>query len=326
MIKIKKIDFGGYGIDHISSSINLRAIALTKYCLLNGSLTGVDSPHFKATIPIELTIHSKISTIQNDFSIKDIIFGDSAELVVCACNEHSVIYCEKRGNLIFKCSGSENEYISSSEYITYENYYNVFVIEESVDYSNKKVTTFDMDLNIINCCVMAFSQPNKYAIEKLNRQSTFNNYIGELRERHPDLIIDCNFNSFNRNSSNCLIAVCYEVQAQREYVVKFNNDKRIEWKLAISDNITTNNILVLENCFFMLYYTDKHGNKWRLSQVSNDGEYLDSYDFKGMDAILTFYNEKPTIIYNDISKLTSEQKLILKITGDVGPAVMLIVE
>lgn len=124
-----------------------------------------------------------------------------------------------------------------------------------------------------------------------------------------------------------LIAACYDRQTQKEYIVKFNKSKEIAWKADISENATTDNILVLENCFYVLYFTDKRGNEWRLTKFTNDGAPVDNYNFKGFDARLTLYNKKPVIVYKDFSVLTPQQKLIQKTTGEfIGPAAMLIVD
>ncbi len=327
MIKTQKVDFDGYGIDYIPNSIDLRAIALTKYHLANESVFAKDNTTFDIAVPIELDIFSKISVVKDDFSIKDIVGERNVEFIVCGCNEHSIIYCEKKENLIFKCTSSKNEYISSSEGVTYEYYDGVFVVEESVDYDNKKVTAFDMDLNVISSCVIDFSEPNKFEIEKLSKKSEFNNYTFELQESYPNLYIDWNFNAFNENTSQYLIAACYDKKSQKEYLVKFNKSKEITWKLELFDSIMTDNILVLENYFYALYHTDKRGNKWRLSKCTNNGKILDNYDFIGGDARLTLYNEKPIVVYKDFSMLTLQQKMILKTTGEyIGPAAMIIVE
>lgn len=264
-MKIQKVDFDGYGIDYIRKDIDLRVIALTKYCLVDESVFQTGKPVLGTAVPIELDIYSKISAVQSDFSLKDIVPESNVELAICAYNESSVIYCEKRENQIFKCTSSENEYISFSDSIFYECYDDVFVVEESDDYGSKKVIAFDMELNKINSSVIASSDFNEYEIAKQNKQSVFNNY--------------------------------------------------------------TDNTLVFESCYYVLDFTDKRGNKWRLTKFANDGQPLDDYDFRGGDARLTLYNRKPVIVYKDFSVLTPQQKLIYKTTGGfIGPAAMLIVD
>lgn len=325
MMKIRKADFDGYGIDYIRKNIDLRAIALTKYRLVNENVFETGKPMFSTAVPIELDIYSKISAVQSDFSVKDIVSVSNYELAVCACNEHSIIYCEKRENLIYKSSSSENVYISSSGSISYECYDDIFVIEESDDLGSKKVTAFDMDLHIISSSIMACSDINEYEIDKLNKQSAFNNYTGELRETYPDLSIDFNFNAFNE-ASHYLIAACYDRQTQKEYIVKFNKSKEIAWKIEMSGNFTTDNILVLKNCFYVLYFTGRV-HKWRLTKFTNDGQPLDNYDFTGGDARLTLYSKKPVIVFTDISKFTPWQKRLAKISdGSIGPAAMLVID
>lgn len=325
-MKIQKADFDGYGIDYIRKNIDLRMVALTKYRLVNENVFETGKPMFGTAVPIELDIYSKISAVQSDFSLNDIIPDSNYELAVCACNDNAVIYCEKRENSIFKCTSSENEYISYSDDVFYECYDDVFVIEESDDCGRKKVIAFDMALNIISSSVIASSDFNEYQIAKQNKQSAFNNYTGELREAYPDLSIDFDFNAFNENT-HYLVATCYDRQAQKEYIVKFNKSKEIAWKTELSENATTDNILVLENCFYALYFTDKRGNKWRLTKFTNDGQTLDNYEFKGGDARLTLYNKKPVIVYKDFSALTPRQKLIYKNTGEfICHAAMLIVD
>ena len=318
MIKMRKADFDGFGIDHIQKTINLKAIGLIKYRPVNENA-------FETGEPIKLDIYSKISTVQNDFSLKDIIAESNVEFVVCGFNGRSVIYCEKRENPIFKSSTSKNEYISSSDSISYQCYDDIFIVEEE-DCGSKKVTAFDMDLNIISSSVMDCSELNEYEIDRLNKQSAFNNYTGELREAYPNLSIDFDFNAFNENTVHSLIAACYDKQTQKEYIVRFNGSKEIAWKCAISGNITTGNILVFENCFYALYNTGR-GYKWRLTKFTNDGNALDNYDFTGVDAVLTLHNKRPVIVYKDYSGLTVEQKQIFKTAGEfIGPAAMLIVD
>ena len=314
------MNFNEFGIDYIQRNICLRAIALTKYCWVNENA-------FETGEPIKLDIYSKISTVQNDFSLKDIIAERNVEFAVCGCNGHSVIYCENREPMIFKSSSSANEYISSSDSISYECYDEIFVIEEFDDCGSKKVTAFDMALNILSSSIMASSDLNEYEINKSNKQSAFNNFTAELREAHPNLSIDFDCNAFSENTSHSLIVACYDRQVRKQYIVKFNENKEIAWKCEISGNITTDNILVFENCFYSLCHSDKHGKKWRLIKFTNEGHPLDNYDFTGIDAVLTLYNKKPVIVYKDISKLNSQQKQIFQTTGEfIGPAAMLIVD
>ena len=306
------------GIDYIQKNIDLRAVALTRYHVVNENA-------FESGEPIVLDIYSKISAVQSDFSIKDIVAESNVELAVCACSKDSVIYCEKGKAWTFKSTSSDNRFTTHSDSILYKCYDDAFVIEEGGDCGNKKVTAFDMNLNIISSSIMPFSDLNEYETEKLNKHSAFNNFTAELREAHPNLSIDFDFNAFNENTSHYLVAAC-NVHTRKNYIVKFNGNKEAVWQIEMP-NITTNNILVFENRFYALYFTDKCGKKWRLTKFTNDGNPLDNYDFNGEDAVLTLHNKKPVIIYKDISKLTPQQRQIVKATGErICPAAMLIVE
>lgn len=138
MIKMRKVDFDGYGIDYIQKNMDLRAITLTKHRLANEDVFQTGKPAFDTAVIIELDIYSKISAVQSDFTLKDIIPESNVEFAVCACNDHSIIYCEKRKDWIFKCSSSVNEYTTHSDSVSYKQYDNIFVIEESDDRGSKK--------------------------------------------------------------------------------------------------------------------------------------------------------------------------------------------
>ena len=356
-MNVKKADFGGFGVGIDCRTVDLNAVVLKDYRLVEEGARYVDrlpDDSIYKNMPALQDLHfsgvaenCKIARVNEDFSVTDIVPFRHGELGVCGCKNDSVIYYERtRDNLIFKSTSSDNEYVAPYNAVP-KCYNDVFVVkyefdeddcdEEDYEEYMTRVTAFDYDLNLLE----QFYEETDYDCEDnfLNRNfrddgdglrekyTEFNDYIADLKNRHSGLIIDItgierrftpDFDSF--------VAACKDKRTKKNYLVKFDRDGDIQWQTEVSENAMSSDIYELDGNYLLLNYTDKSGRKWRLSKYSDSGVLLDSYDFNGEVISMTMHNGVPVIIYNDLANRKDWQKKLSKDTGaNICPAAMLVI-
>lgn len=357
-MNIIKADLGGYGIQGIGGDIDLNALVLEDYCLVEEDVRYVDRlpddsiyKHMPALQDLQFSgvaVKSKISRVNEDFSITDIVPLRQGELGVCGCKNDAVVYYEKtRDSLIFKSTGSDNEYVAPYS-ARHKCYNDVFVVEyefdeddcDEEDYEEDavRVTVFDYDLNLLE----QYYEENEYDYstddiptknrnlrdgELREKYTEFNDYTVDLKNRHSGLHIDLTgIGKKFKPDFDSFVAVCRDKKTKKQYIVKFDRDGEIVWQIEASENVMSSDISELNGNYFVLEYTDKSGRKWRLSKYSADGVLLDGYDFNGSDAVFTIHNDLPVVVYGDISNRSDWQKKLSKDTGaNICPAAMLVI-
>lgn len=314
MIKVRKIDFGGYCMDISATNTGLNAFVLKRdYIAEQGDFE-----------PEEIDIWSKIVTLQGDFSIKEIVSERNVEFAVCACYGNSVIYRERlfgdgfEDNMLYRSTNSQNEYISKLDNSGYRVYDNVFIIEEGDDYSNsQKVTAFDTDLNIIKSCVTGYDDLNEYEVAKQNSMRNYERYRQMLREKYSDIVIFTETENYeevkkyNADPNYTFVASCFDRKVQKDYLIKFNKNADILWKTEIVDDVLATNVKDLNNCYYVLNNAHRGYKHW-LKKYSENGELLDVYEFKASGGQLCVYNNKLVIVYDDVLSLQPWQKKAYK--------------
>lgn len=328
MIKVRKISFGQFGIE-LLLNINLRAISLLREKQMKNESDGNYGTE----------ICSKIVSVEKDFSIKELVPEQDAVFEVCACYGNSVIYCEdvydKKSNSsyrVYRSTSSKNKYIGQCSNTLYKKHVDVFVVSESSSYAfDQKVTAFDMNLNIIKSYVIGYRDINEYEDGELDIVGTYNNYTGEINYRYPDLRI--NFHGdvneakkYNENDDYTFVTTCYDCNVKKKYLVKFNRNADIDWKVEISNYVIHYNIKSLNTCYYVLASANRGYKHW-LMKYSESGELLDKYEFSASGAIITVYNDKIVVVYRDLSVLKPWQNKVAKEEGLlVRPTSMLVIE
>lgn len=121
MIKVRKIDFAGYNV----SISNCGVVLLVKDRL--AEISEIE--------PEEFDFYSKISCLQNDYTLTDIVSEKNTELFICVSGADFVVYGEniyeenEEHKRVFRSTRSQNEYIASYN-ASWNVYGDYFVIEE----------------------------------------------------------------------------------------------------------------------------------------------------------------------------------------------------
>lgn len=354
-MNVKKADFGGCGMEHTCRSTDLNALVLEEYRLDEENVPLVDDlddddiykhmPALESLCYSSVAVRSKISRVEKDFSITDIVPFEEGELIVCGRRNNSIVYY-KQGfdDCIFLSTSSGNKYVAACD-AAGKCYRDVFVVAEDVDEDNekRKITVFDYDLNVLDkytekrgyidtripTGMLDFYETNDNK-ELYARYDEFDNYRKRLKKRYNDLYIndmgiDNKFFLKNVLYSDFFTAACEDRKTKQHYMIKFTRSGEIEWKIEAPD-MFTDNILRFGDNYYCLNYTDKSYHRCRLSKYSNAGVLLDSYDFKGVDSVFTVHNDMPVIVFNDLANYNDwQRKLRREAKAYIGPAAMLVI-
>lgn len=327
MLNVRKIDFEGYGFGSLKNNVDLRGLSLTKIQLEKKS----NNPK---TNNLDIATYSKIVSLQNDFSVKEIIPNRASILTVCGCTDDTIIYCEEtfgKGSqyhkAVYKTTTSHNVYRAERDVYSSKFYDGVFVIEESMENSsNKKVMVFDAKLHLLDSCVIKTSDLNEYEKKRLERERLYKNSINVIRDVYPNLSIIFDFNAIRLKNSNSIISVCYDGKTRKRYLMKFNAVQNLMWKVEVSDNVSNYNVIMLNSNFYLLDYK-KSDAVCKLIKFNGSGKILDTYEFVGNDPVITVHNGKPVIVYSKALKqktLPEMERLLFE--GLVVASSMLIVD
>lgn len=322
MIKIRKYDLDGYGIESTPEGTDLTAVALKKYEI--GKSEPFCGGYFQ-----EMDVFSKISTIDENFRVKDIVPIECVDRNVCAIFKDSIVYSEREKSYEFKCTSSANTYGNLISNYSYKQYGDVFVIEEGdKKCKRKKVTVFDARLNSLKTETIAFKENNEYESARIEEASKIDVVCNELNNLYPDYLIDYTENTMAAVLERReFVAVCYYRKNAKNYLCKFKSDGTMAWRIQASENLMTSYVLPFGVYYYCIYPTDSLCFKWRLEKLSAVGEILDTYVFNGSVDKIIEYNRKPVIIYTDFTQFLPWQKQLLKEQGgSFGPSALLVIE